>query len=47
MPSVLLAIVLLIVWVVLAGPMAVTAPAVHLLVAAAATLFVRGWALSR
>lgn len=47
MPTFLLAVVLLVAWIILAVPMAVTAPAVHLLMAASATLFVRGWALSR
>lgn len=47
MPTFLLAVVLLVAWIVLAVLMAVTAPAVHLLMAASATLFVRGWALSR
>jgi hypothetical protein len=47
MPTFLLAIVLLGAWIVLAVPMGLTAPAVHLLVAASAILFVRGWALAR
>ena len=47
MPTILLAIALLIVWLVLVAAIGVTAPAVHLLLAASATLFVRGWALSR
>jgi hypothetical protein len=47
MPSILLAIALLIAWMVLAAAMAVTAPAVHVLLAASATLFVHGWALTR
>jgi len=47
MPTFLLAIVMLIAWIVLAVPMGITAPAVHLLLAASTTLFVRGWALAR
>lgn len=47
MPTFLLAIVLIVAWIVLAVVMGITAPAVHLLVAASAILFVRGWALAR
>ena len=47
MPTFLLAIVLLVAWFVLAIAMGITAPAVHLLMAASAILFVRGWALTR